>query len=128
MKPKTAAERAFDISVEAASVGFDWNTPEDVIDKLQEELDEIREAVQNRDGIAHVAEEVGDFFFALINFNRKMHIDSDRAFHAGVDKFERRFRSLETIIQQSGRTPSELTQEELESVWKSVKEGEKNAR
>ena len=128
MKPKTAAERAMDISVEAASVGFDWNTAEDVLDKLQEELDEIREAVQNRDDIAHIAEEVGDFFFALINFNRKMHIDPDLAFHAGVDKFERRYRSLETMIQQSGRTPSELSQDELERVWKIVKEGEKNAR
>ena len=117
-----------DISVEAASVGFDWNTAEDVLDKLQEELDEIREAVQNRDDIAHIAEEVGDFFFALINFNRKMHIDPDLAFHAGVDKFERRYRSLETMIQQSGRTPSELSQDELERVWKIVKEGEKNAR
>lgn len=127
MKTETAAQRAYRISVEAASVGFDWNTPEDVIDKLQEELDEIRDAVQSHDDIEHVAEEVGDFFFALINFNRKMHIVSDRAFHAGVDKFERRFRSLETIIHQSGRTPSELSQEELESVWKTVKEGEKNA-
>lgn len=128
MDEKNAADRALDISTKAAELGFDWNRPDDVLDKLDEELEEIREALQNGDSIDHVEEEVGDLFFALINFNRKMHIDSNKAFLAGVLKFERRFNLLETIIRNSGRKTSDLTADELEEVWKLVKKGEQNAR
>lgn len=123
----TTARRAHDVSAQAAILGFDWNRPEDVLDKLQEELDEIREAMHNGDSKEHVAEEVGDLFFALINFNRKMSIDSDAAFEAGVAKFERRFQALNQIISQAGRKTSDLSQDELEDVWKLVKQGEHNA-
>ena len=122
----TTAQRALDVSQKAADVGFDWNSPKDVLDKLDEELAEIRQALLNGDSIRHIEEEVGDLYFALINFNRKMQIDSDRAFLAGVTKFERRFRSLEEWIQKSGRKTSDLTPDELEDVWKLVKMGENN--
>lgn len=125
---KTTADRALDISKKAASVGFDWARPEDVLDKLDEELSEIRQALQNGDSLEHIEEEVGDLFFALINFNRKMHIDSNKAFLNGVLKFERRFNLLETIIRNSGRKTSDLTADELENVWSLVKKGEQNAR
>ncbi len=125
---KTTADRALDISKIAASVGFDWARPEDVLDKLDEELSEIRQALQNGDSLEHIEEEVGDLFFALINFNRKMHIDSNKAFLNGVLKFERRFNLLETIIRNSGRKTSDLTADELENVWSLVKKGEQNAR
>lgn len=124
----TTAQRALDVSQKAADVGFDWNSPADVLDKLDEELAEIRQALQRGDSLQHVEEEVGDLYFALINFNRKMHIDSDRAFHAGVTKFERRFHSLEEWIQKSGRKTSDLSPDELEDVWKLVKMGENNGR
>ena len=123
---KTTAQRAFDISQKAARVGFDWNKPEDVIDKLYEELGEIKQALQDNAPIGHLEEEVGDLYFALVNFNRKMHIDSDKAFLAGVTKFERRFRALEDWIHKSGRQTQDLSQDELEDVWRIVKSGEKN--
>ena len=124
MNDKTTAQRALEISVKAASHGFDWEKPEDVLDKMDEELSEIRDALLNGDPIDHIEEEVGDLFFAVINFNRKMHIDSDRAFLSGVLKFERRFNLLENIIQNSGRKIDELASDELEEVWNIVKKEE----
>ena len=125
---QTTASRALAISSKAAQCGFDWNCPEDVLDKLVEEIGEIREALHNHDTIDHICEEVGDLYFALVNFNRKMQIDSDSAFLRGVTKFERRYQALEALIHQSGRQTSDLSQDELELVWQQVKQGERNGR
>ena len=125
---KTTAERAFEISTEAASVGFDWKNPVDVLDKLDEELAEIRQALDEGASLQHIEEEVGDLYFALVNFNRKMQIDSDRAFLSGVTKFERRYRALESQVLKSGRQMQDLSPDELEDVWKRVKMGENNGR
>lgn len=119
-------KRAFDISTEAANVGFDWDDAQSVIPKLHEEVDEIANALKKGDE-ANLFEEVGDLFFALINFNRKAHIDSTRAFHAGVDKFERRFRRLETWIVNQGRDITDLSPDELEEIWALVKKEEHHA-
>ena len=83
--------RAVSVSENAASQGFDWNTAVDVLDKVVEEIAEIRQAIRLNEPKDRVAEEIGDLFFALVNFNRKMQIDSESAFRAGIDKFERRF-------------------------------------
>lgn len=126
MPDLTIAQRGHQISQKAAALGFDWDCAADVLDKLIEEIGEIRSAMDENDS-AHVREEVGDLFFALINFNRKMHIDSDSAFEAGVAKFERRFQALENIVSQSGRQIGELSMSELEAVWQRVKKEEHHA-
>ncbi len=119
-------KRAFEISTEAAKIGFDWNTASDVIPKLHEEIDEIKKALESNDR-NNLVEEVGDLFFALINFNRKANIDSTDAFNAGVDKFERRFRRLQQIVQNQGQDITKLTPNELENVWDLVKKEENHA-
>ncbi|MBQ1265261.1 MAG: hypothetical protein IIY06_00630 [Proteobacteria bacterium] len=121
------AQRGYRISADAAKIGFDWNDPIDVIPKLREEIDEIEIALKNQDRL-NLIEEVGDLFFAIVNFNRKAHIDSDDAFHRGVDKFERRYKRLLQFIDDSGRDIHSFSQEELESLWHDVKKEEKNAR
>lgn len=126
MSDLSPAKRGHLISQKAADLGFDWDCAADVLDKLAEEIDEIRNAMVENDA-AHVREEVGDLFFALVNFNRKMHIDSDSAFEAGVAKFERRFQALENIVSQSGRQITELSMQELEEVWQRVKKEEHHA-
>lgn len=120
----TIAKRAMSVSVEAASLGFDWACAADVLDKILEEVAEIRQALERGDSREHLAEEVGDLYFALVNFNRKTQIDSDSAFERGVSKFERRFSALKEIVAQSGRQVSELSAEELDAVWQIVKSGE----
>ena len=121
------AQRGYRISADAAKIGFDCNDPIDVIPKLREEIDEIEIALKNQDRL-NLIEEVGDLFFAIVNFNRKAHIDSDDAFHRGVDKFERRYKRLLQFIDDSGRDIHSFSQEELESLWHDVKKEEKNAR
>ena len=125
---KSAARRAHEVSARAAALGFDWDCAADVLDKIAEELGEIREALDTGMPTAHVREEVGDLFFALVNFCRKMQIDSDAAFDGGVAKFERRFAALEKRVLDSGRTLADLSMEELEAVWQSVKKEESHVR
>ena len=124
---KTPAQRAFEISSEAAKIGFDWPQPLDVIPKLHEEIQEIELALRKNDN-NNLIEEIGDLFFALVNLNRKANIDSDAAFHRGVDKFERRYRRLVQIIEMDGRDIHSLSPDELENVWMTVKKEENHGR
>ena len=114
-------ERALKISADAAALGFDWAHPVDVLDKLAEELNEIRQAMNDGESKERIAEEVGDLYFALVNFNRKMHIDSSRAFELGIQKFERRFNALKQHVEQSGTQISNLSDKELDDIWQQVK-------
>ena len=117
-------ERALKISSDAADLGFDWAHPVDVLDKLAEEVAEIRQALISGESVERIAEEVGDLYFALVNFNRKMHIDSSQAFEAGVKKFERRFNALRQYVEQSGCQIDQLSDKELDDIWQQVKKDE----
>ena len=122
-------ERALKISADAADMGFDWAHPIDVLDKLAEEVNEIRQAMIDGESKERIAEEVGDLYFALVNFNRKMHTDSSRAFEHGVLKFERRFNALKRHVEQSGTQISNLSDKQLDDIWQLVKrDEEKNGR
>jgi len=114
--------RAMEISTQAAMLGFDWAEPRDVLDKLGEELDEVRCALDQK-AREDVTEEIGDLFFALVNFCRKMQIDPGRAFERGVQKFERRFRSLSVLIAGRG---GEVSAQVLDDLWQQVKKGERH--
>lgn len=111
------------LSKHAAKLGFDWRTPEDVLDKMIEEIEEIRESTKKLERSSCI-EEIGDLFFALVNFNRKMQIDNVEAFRLGIEKFERRFALLKTIVDQNGWTIDTMSDAELDEVWESVKAGE----
>ena len=121
-------QKALDISNKAAAVGFDWPSPMAVLDKVVEELAEIRQALYKGESKDRVAEEVGDLFFALVNFNRKMQIDSEQAFLAGTEKFDRRYQKLCEVIEESGHHPADLDSDSLEAVWQTIKMEEKNAQ
>lgn len=116
-------KRAYCVSCAAAELGFDWQKPEDILDKMVEEIEEIREATQRQIRSEYI-EEVGDLFFALVNFNRKMQIDSEEAFKLGIEKFERRFAKLKTIVEEKGRALDSMSDTEFDEVWKIVKAGE----
>ena len=130
-KPKTllsglpkalpALLRAYHTSVRAASVGFDWATPGDVLEKIQEEVDEVREAVTSGAGQARVEEEVGDLLFAIANLARKLGVEPETALRKANEKFTGRFTAMEQSIEQSGRTMSRMTLEEMEREWNVVK-------
>jgi ATP diphosphatase len=115
--------RADQIGRRAASVGFDWAAAGDVVDKIQEEVDELREVL---DGGTHASrvraeEEMGDLLFAIANLSRKLGIEPETALRKANDKFTGRFTAMERHIGESGRKMRDMTLEELEAEWQQSK-------
>jgi MazG family protein len=115
--------RAYHIGVRAASVGFDWERATDVVDKIEEEVREIREAV-GTDASANqdrVEEEVGDLLFAIANLSRKLGVEPETALRKANEKFTKRFTGMEKAIGGSGRVMKDMTLDELEDEWRQAK-------
>jgi MazG family protein len=110
--------RAFHIGTRVASVGFDWARTEDVVDKIQEEVDELRDAIGDRD---RAEEEMGDLLFSIANLARKLGIEPETALRKANDKFTKRFTTMEQQTAAEGRTLSAMTLDELEQEWQRVK-------
>jgi MazG family protein len=115
--------RAYHIGMRAASVNFDWARTADVMDKIQEEVDELREVVRAEGEVDRVRaeEEMGDLLFAMANLARKLGIEPETALRKANDKFTRRFTGMEDAIGKSGRAMREMTLEELERQWRLAK-------
>jgi MazG family protein len=115
--------RAYEMSTRAAQVGFEWVRTEEVIDKAEEELAELREAVRDAGPRSKAAEEeLGDLLFSLVNVARKLGIEPEAALRVANDKFQRRFDDLERQVTASGRKLRDLTLDELESYWQKAKQ------
>jgi len=121
-----ALSRAAKLQKRAANVGFDWADATPVVAKIQEELDEVREAVANGQA-AQVAEEVGDLLFVMVNLARHLQVDAEDALRQANAKFERRFRFIEEGLNAQGRTPQEASLEEMDALWDAAKVTEKGA-
>ena len=119
-----ALSRAAKLQKRAANVGFDWADATPVVAKIQEELDEVREAMANGQA-AQVAEEVGDLLFVMVNLARHLHVDAEDALRQANAKFERRFRYIEEALKAQGRTPQEASLEEMDAFWDAAKVEEK---
>ncbi|ODC02875.1 nucleoside triphosphate pyrophosphohydrolase [Terasakiispira papahanaumokuakeensis] len=115
-----AITRAIKLQKRAASVGFDWDQPLQVMDKLEEELAEIREALSQGDQAA-VADEVGDLMFAVANLARHLKVDPEQALRGTNHKFERRFRFIEQAFKAQGRSLSDADLEAMEAQWQAAK-------
>ena len=115
-----ALTRAVKLQKRAARVGFDWPDVEQVLDKLREEIDELKEAKS----AAHRHEEFGDLMFVMANLARHMGIDPEQALRDTNEKFTRRFNSVEAKLQQDGRTPSQSNLAEMDALWDEVKREE----
>ena len=114
--------RAEKIQKRAARVGFDWTSIGPVIDKIEEELGELRhELAAGQQDQARVADELGDVLFAVANLARHCKIDPEAALRSTNDKFERRFRYLERRLAEQGRKPNDATLEEMEALWQEAK-------
>jgi MazG family protein len=115
--------RAFHIGTRAASVGFDWSGAGDIVDKIQEEVDELREVVDAPGPIdqARAEEEMGDLLFTIANLSRKLGIEPETALRKANDKFTQRFGTLEKAVADSGRAMKDMTLDELENEWERAK-------
>ena len=115
--------RAYELSTRAAQVGFDWVKTGDVIDKAEEEIRELREAVAEGGGQSPEAEEeFGDLLFSLVNVARKLGIEPEGALRVANDKFQRRFDDVERQVVASGQKFRDLTLEQLEASWQIAKQ------
>ena len=112
--------RAQRITEKASRVGFDWPSADGPLDKLEEELGELRAAVAVGDA-ASVRHELGDLLFSLVNLARFLEADAEDALRGTVDRFERRFVAMEASIRAEGRRVDELDIDELEARWQAAK-------
>ncbi|MEC8164187.1 MAG: MazG nucleotide pyrophosphohydrolase domain-containing protein, partial [Pseudomonadota bacterium] len=109
-----------------ARMGFDWPESSGVLNKMQEELDEIRQAVAVGDtNNAAIEEEVGDFLFAAANLARHLGVEPEEALRSANFKFQRRFKAMELEIKKTGKSVRSSSLDELEAAWGQAKRQEK---
>ncbi|MBB6092188.1 tetrapyrrole methylase family protein/MazG family protein/ATP diphosphatase [Povalibacter uvarum] len=116
-----ALTRANKLGKRAAQVGFEWADVSGAIDKVQEEIGELRQEIATGADPKEVEQELGDLLFCLVNVCRYLKIDPENALRLTNAKFERRFRHIERRLNEQGKTPKESTLEEMDSLWDEAK-------
>ena len=116
-----ALTRALKLQRRAARVGFEWRELRPILDKISEEIDELRAELDAGGAPAPVAEELGDLLFAVVNLARRAEADPEQALRAACRKFERRFRRVEALLATAGRTPHAAGLDEMEALWRQAK-------
>lgn len=119
-----ALTEALKIQERAAKVGFDWSEPEPILDKIEEEIAELREALKEgrKD---KVADELGDLIFAVVNIGRHVKADPEQALRGTNTKFRRRFHHIETELAANGENLDDATLERMEALWQAAKQIER---
>lgn len=118
-----ALTRAGKLQKRAARVGFDWPDIGGVLDKIEEEIAELRQAVASGDR-ENAREEVGDLLFSCVNAARHLQQDPEAALRDCNRKFERRFNAVEAALRAEGRQPADAGLEELDRLWDQAKDAE----
>ena len=118
-----ALTRALALQNKASTVGFDWNDPRAVLDKIREEADEIEAALDANDK-SELEAETGDLLFAVVNLARHVGADPDMALRASNAKFERRFAYIERALESRGRSLEDATLDEMDGLWNEAKQSE----
>ena len=110
--------RAEKVQKKAAKVGFDWDSVDGAVDKLSEELGEVKQAIA---GHGDPAEELGDLLFAAVNVARFLKVDPEDALQAACDKFAARFRRVEEAVTAQGKQMEDMSLKELDDIWNAIK-------
>jgi tetrapyrrole methylase family protein / MazG family protein len=118
-KALPALARAQKVQTKAAQVGFDWNEADGALEKVREELREIDSAPEN-----HLAEEVGDLLFAVVNFARKKELDAEQLLNRATSKFAARFLTMERLGEEKGLKLGTLTLAQMDLMWEEAKAAE----
>jgi MazG family protein len=116
--------RAYEISMRAAAVGFDWAGAGDVLDKIDEEAAEVRREVESgaTGDLSRAEAEMGDLLFAIVNLSRKLGIEPEAALRRANDTFTQRFDAVERALAARGRPLADATLAEMEAEWQRAKE------
>jgi tetrapyrrole methylase family protein/MazG family protein len=112
-----ALNQAQEFQERAARVGFDWPKVDDVLDKVREEIEEVKTATNPQ----HLAEELGDLFFVLVNLARWKNVNAEDALREANSKFKRRFKHIEMRVREMGKTMQEMTLGEMDGFWNEAK-------
>ncbi len=116
--------RAAKLQRRAARVGFDWPEALQVLDKIEEEIAELKQEMSDGAAPDRIQDEIGDLLFAVVNLARHLDADAEAALRHGNAKFERRFHAIEARFAAAGCELSEASLEELEEAWRAVKQDE----
>ncbi len=120
-----ALVRAVKLQKRAARVGFDWPETVQVLDKLAEETRELVDEAKAGAAPERVMDELGDILFVYANLARHLDVDPEQALMGTNAKFERRFRRVEALLAEQGRTPDDATLEEMDALWDRAKREER---
>jgi XTP/dITP diphosphohydrolase len=115
-----AMVKAMRLQEKAKQVGFEWDNREQVWDKVEEETNELKQAISENDQ-AKVEEEMGDLLFSLINYARFLRVDTENALEKTNKKFLTRFTRMEDQALNQGRSLQEMTLQEMDDIWNSIK-------
>ena len=124
VKVGASIDQAQKIQHYAATLNFDWADVDGAWQKLDEELQELREAMKAND-TQHIQEELGDCLFALINVGRKLDQNCDQALHGTIAKFRKRFAYIEQALAQQNLTPEQCDLARLDQLWDEAKAHER---
>jgi ATP diphosphatase len=117
-----ALTRAHKLQKRCAKVGFDWDNPQDVLNKVDEELNEVKaELVAEMPNETRISEELGDLLFATVNLCRHYHTDAEECLRDANVKFEQRFRKVEQAVKKVGKNVKDCTLAELDAIWEQIK-------
>jgi MazG family protein len=119
-KALPAMVKAMRLQEKAKQVGFEWDTKEQVWDKVEEEEQELKEAIAGGDP-DKIEDELGDVFFSLINFARFLQVDAENALERTNKKFISRFNKMEQEAMKGGQNLQDMTLEEMDAVWNRIK-------
>jgi MazG family protein len=111
------------LTQKASQVGFDWQTPQQVFEKIEEELVELKESVEREDHNA-IESELGDVLFSLVNLGRFLNMDSEQLLRRTNKKFTERFQFIEQSLRAAGRDIKHASLEEMDELWEKAKAGE----
>jgi len=116
--------RALRMQEKAVGLGFDWEDTCQLIDKLEEEIAEVREALSGGNRV-DITDEIGDLFFMLVNVARYLDINPESALEMSMNKFSNRFRAMEEMAARDNRTLEDMRLEQMEEYWQEAKKHEK---
>jgi MazG family protein len=117
--------KAIRLQEKSKTVGFEWENTDQVMAKLDEEIDELKQAIEhaNKD---EIADEMGDVFFSLVNVARFLQVDADAALESTNRKFMRRFKAVELAAAANNKNMHDMSLQEMDDLWNQIKKEEKN--
>jgi MazG family protein len=117
--------KAIRLQEKSKTVGFEWENTQQVLDKVEEEMAELKEAIETGEQ-DKIEDEMGDVFFSLVNFARFLQVDADKALERTNKKFIRRFTAVEAAAKAQNKALLDMTLTEMDKLWNEVKQNEKN--